>query len=143
VNHLLAPPTPLSPAALVEDIREVCGLLDRLVTILDLGLPPPLEELRGELEVALERPESLQSAQNQLDLVEELAEAVWGEPPIASTARGLAAAGLPRTERRLLAESLARLDELSERLCRDTEAWHRRRVAAAGSTLTPARHSPA
>jgi hypothetical protein len=135
----------MSPSTLLHKIREARSLLEDLVPILDLGLPPALEELRGDLDLALERPESLRTAENQLDLIEELAEAVWIDSPAALIIRSrtASAAGLGLQELRRLADSLERLDRLSEHLCLDAEAWHMRRTTAARTDLATMRHSPA
>jgi hypothetical protein len=144
VNHPLAPLTPISPGVLLQEIRELLSLLDDLAPILKFGLPPTFEMLRGDLELALERPESLGTAQNQLDLIEELAEAVWGDSPAALMIRTpTASAADPGLQnQRRPADLLERLDQLSEHLCLRAEAWHRRRTTTALSGLSTVRHSP-
>jgi hypothetical protein len=145
VNRPFVPPTPVSPAVLLGEVHHLRSLLDGLEPLLDLGLPPALKALRFDIELALERPESLATAENQLDFIEELAEAVWGEPAASLTGSLEEASRVdpgPLLPRRV-AESWERLERLSEHLCQDAERWHRRRTAIAGRSELRPLHSPA
>src|SRR3982074_3315725 len=71
--------TPIPPAALVKHVRRLGELLEDLDQ-LQPGLPPGLETLKRNVLLALDRPESLESPENQLDFVEEFAEALWEDP---------------------------------------------------------------
>ncbi len=120
------------------------SLLDGLEPLLDLGLPPGLAALRGDIELALHRPESLETAENQLDFIEQLAEAVWGEgaASLANIPDGAPAAGGGPSPPHLMAESWGQLEQLAEHLCHDVERWHRRRTAGADPLLQKHLHSP-
>jgi hypothetical protein len=144
VKRSFIPLTPVSPPALLGEVLGLRSLLDGLAALLDLGLPPGLEALRRDVELALDRPESLETAENQLDFIEELAEAVWGAPAAlqASSAEEASADGPAPLHRHGVAESWERLERLSELLCRDAETWHRRRTANAGAPLPSRLHSP-
>jgi hypothetical protein len=128
VNRPPVPPTPLSPPFLLGEVRRIRNLLEELARFCDPGLPPGLEAFQRDVELALGRPESLDSAQNQLDFIEELASAVWEEPLL--TGHGdldsLDASG-PQAH-------CDQLDRLSEFLCREAESWHRRRTFGAAGT---------
>jgi hypothetical protein len=143
VNRSSPPPTPVPPTVLISDIQGLRRLLDELARLLDRGLPPGLEAFRSDVELALESPESLETAQNQLDFIEEFAEAVWGEPLFSLTGQG----AQPGSRRPpcccQVLESCEQLDRLSELLCRDAEAWHRRQVISAAQAGSGLRHSPA
>ena len=124
------PAPPIPPAAFLQQVRRLRELLDGLVPLLGRGLPPGFQELARNVNLALERPESLESSENQLDFVEEFAEALWGEPfpdlldevgPYGS----IAERALSRCR---LAASWDQLDCLSQLLCTNVESWHRRRA---------------
>ncbi|MDQ6744127.1 MAG: hypothetical protein M3Z97_14645 [Candidatus Dormibacteraeota bacterium] len=134
----------MSPPVLVSEIGRLGSLLDELTPLLGRGLPPRLQALRSNVELALARPESLETAQNQLDFIEEFADAVWGEPLLSLAGQGLAApSGGPRPSCLCqLLESWEQLDRLSELLCQDAEAWHRRRMLGAAQPVWGGRHSP-
>lgn len=134
MNRFPTPPTPLPPSRLLDELRQVRGLLDELDALLDLGLPPALAALRLDVEVALEQPRCLESARNQLDFIEELSEATWGlaAAVVAGPPPRPRPAGRRHREAGRLAASWKRLDRLSEELCREAEAWHRRRSSRAG-----------
>jgi hypothetical protein len=145
VNRPFVPPTPVSPPVLLGEVHRLRVLLDGLEPLLDLGLPPGLKTLRRDVELALGQPESLETAENQLDFIEELAEAVWGEPAASLTSSLDGASPSPgpgHSGRQPVAESWEQLERLSERLCHDAETWHRRRTANAVAPLPSRLHSP-
>jgi hypothetical protein len=144
VNRPFVPPTPVSPPVLLGEVNRLRVLLDGLEPLLDLGLPPALKALRRDVELALDQPESLGTAENQLDFIEELAEAVWGEPAasLTSSLDGASPPGPGHSRRHPMAECWEQLERLSEHLCHDAETWHRRRTANAVAPLPSRLHSP-
>jgi hypothetical protein len=145
VNRPFVSPTPVPPPVLLGEVLRLRSLLDGLEPLLDLGLPPGLEALRGYIELALDRPESLETAENQLDFIEQLVEAVWEEPAasVTSNPERASAAGWEPSRRHPVAGSWEQLEQLSEHLCRDAESWHRRRTASARHLRQTHLHSPA
>jgi hypothetical protein len=140
------PPTPpVSPAILLGELRRLRRLLGGLARLLPLGLPPSLEALRLDAELALARPDWLESAENQLDLIEEFAAAVWGQPlgvALIGWAAGPGGRG-PAANPDPLEDSWEELDGLTERLCRDAERWHRSLTLSARGCLMTGFESPA
>lgn len=119
--------------AFLQQVQRLRELLDGLVPLFRLGLPPGFQELARNVNLALERPDSVESPDNQLDFVEEFAEALWGEPfpdlfGEAGPSRSLAERALSRSR---LEASWDQLDGLSQHLCTNVESWHRRRAVAA------------
>ena len=128
-----SPAPPIPPTAFLQQVERLRELLDGLVPLLRLGLPPGFQELARNVSLALERPDSLESPDNQLDFVEEFAEALWGEsfPDLfgeAGLSGNLAERALSQSR---LEASWEQLDCLSQHLCTDVESWHRRRAVAA------------
>jgi len=122
----LAPP--ISPTAFLQQVQRLRELLDGLVPLLRLGLPPGFQELARNVSLALERPDSLESPDNQLDFVEEFAETLWGEslPDLFGEAGPSGSPAERALSRSRLEASWEQLDGLSQRLCTDVESWHRR-----------------
>lgn len=118
----------MPPAVFLQQVRRLRELLDGLVPLLRLGLPPGFKELARNVNLALERPESLESPENQLDFVEEFAEALWGQPfPDLCDEVGPPGCPAERTlSRRHLEAFWEQLDRLSQHLCTNVESWHRR-----------------
>ncbi|HXM57025.1 MAG TPA: hypothetical protein VOB72_16615 [Candidatus Dormibacteraeota bacterium] len=124
--------TPVPPAQLVACAGELHGLVAELVELTGGDSAWGVRVLRRNLELAQLGPETLESADNQLDFIEELAEAVWDPADrwLAQAVRpGSTAEETCRREerRRALAE---RLDEIAQSLCADAAAWHDRVVPA-------------
>src|SRR6266496_2275752 len=71
------PATPTSPAELLDRVGELRGLVAELADLTDAGGAWGMRVLRRNIELALLSPETLSSAQNQLDFIEELTGAVW------------------------------------------------------------------
>jgi hypothetical protein len=138
VKPPLAPP--LGPAILLGEIRQLRRLLGELAQLLPLGLPPGLEAVRRDAELALARPDWLESADNQLDLIEEFATAVWGERPGLSLASW---AVLEPPAGNLIQDSWEKLDRLTEGLCRDAERWHRGQSLSHRARFSAGLESPA
>jgi hypothetical protein len=137
------PAPPVCPATLLGEIRQLRRLLGELAQLLPLGLPPGLEAVRRDAELALARPDWLASADNQLDLIEEFASAVWGERLGLSLAAGPPArTGLEPPTGNPLQDSWEKLDRLTEGLCRDAERWHRGLIPSRRACLTAGLESP-
>jgi hypothetical protein len=117
---------PIPAADLLARTAELRTLLEALVEASDSARTWALDGLRRSVELALRHPESLTRAENQVDFVEQIAEAVWdaadpgfrypGEPGPTWELT------LAREERRRAV--VARLDEIARELC---EAVERRR----------------
>jgi hypothetical protein len=128
---------PIPPATLVKQVQRLGELLDDLVPMLQPGLAPGFEILKRNVRLALERPESLESPENQLDFVEEFAEALWGEPfPDLLGDAGSSWTGVEKAlDRARLEASWEQLESISEHLCGDVERWHRKRALASCSGM--------
>lgn len=132
------PPTPVPAAELLDRAAELRGLVDELADLTGYGGAWGMRVLRRNVELALLSPHTLDSADNQLDFVEELAEAIWdgGDGgfrhalPSSSTAEETAR----REERRLAL--VQRLDEIAHGLCAAGEAWRDLVVATAEAVRT-------
>jgi hypothetical protein len=119
------PPTPVPAADLVAAANRLRPLLAELAQLTGAGHAWGLRVLRRNVEIALLNPETLETAENQLDFMEELVGAVWDgdDPgfrlavpmgPDPETARA-------REERRQAI--VAQLDELADHLCHQAEGW--------------------
>jgi hypothetical protein len=134
-------PTPVPAAEMLDTARELQGLLEELADLTGCGAAWGMRVLRRNVELALLSPLTLDAADNQLDFIEELAEAVWDggdggfrqavapSPTPDETAR--------REERRRAV--IGRLDDLALQLCAAAEAWRDQLVATveAGGTGAP------
>ena len=136
--------TPISPVSLLEQVRCLGQLLDSLGSLLQLGLPPGLETLKQNVLLAVERPEALETPENQLDFVEEFAVALWGEPfpDFLGAGEGSLGASPEARGRSPVEATWEELDRISQLLCRDVERWHRRRALAASRRPSAAMRSP-
>jgi hypothetical protein len=137
VNGSATIATPIPPATLVQQVRRLGELLDDLIPLLQPGLPPGLATLNRNVRLALDRPESLESSENQLDFVEEFAEALWEDPLpdlLGDRLSSWHGAGRVLDPARLEA-SWGQLESISEHLCGDVERWHRKRALASASDL--------
>jgi hypothetical protein len=118
----------------VSHARELRDLVEELGELTDGASAWTARLLRRNLELALLSPGTLDNADNQLDFIEELAEAVWDAADVgfrfavrpAPTAE---AAHRWEKRRRVVVE---RLDEITHRLCAEAEAWQDRAAAAVG-----------
>lgn len=119
------PPTPVPPAQLAACARDLEGLVDELSQLTGCGSAWGVRVLRRNIELALRCPETLASPANQLDFIEELAEALWDAAdggfrhPVRPAPEMEATCGRERRRRAVV----ARLDEIAESLCADAEAW--------------------
>src|SRR5215510_9758965 len=118
-------PTPVPAAELVAHAVDLRALLNELAELTGCENAWGLRVLRRNVELALASPETLERVENQVDFIEELAEAVWDAAdsgfryPVApaATPDGTRA----REERRQAI--VDRFDELADRLCRQVERW--------------------
>jgi hypothetical protein len=139
-----APPaTPLAAARLLAAAGRLRPLLDELARLTGTGHAWGLRVLRRNVEIALRSPETLASAENQLDFVEELAEAVWGD---ADPGFRLALPAGPSPEATRGSEErrqaiVAHLGRLADELCGEVEAWQRL-LSASGSAAHGDRLAP-
>jgi hypothetical protein len=119
-------PTPVPSVELAARVRELRELLDELGELTACGGAWGVRVLRRNLELALLSPETLGSADNQLDFIEELAEAAW-DPGDGCLGYPVRAASTPEASwrreerRRAVAE---RVGEIAHGLCAAAEAWH-------------------
>jgi hypothetical protein len=134
--HVASSPPPLSatpvpPAELLDCARELQGLVEELADLTGCGAAWGMRVLRRNVELALLSPNTLDGADNQLDFIEELAEAVWDggdggfRHPVAPSPTPEETA---RRERRRRA-AIGRLDHLAHHLCVAAEAWRDQVVA--------------
>lgn len=130
-------PTPVPAAELVSSAYEVRALLDELAELTGCGNAWGLRVLRRNVELALSSPETLDRPENQIDFIEELAEAVWdGTDPgfrYAVTPADTPNATHAREERRQAI--VDRFDQLADRLCKQAERWQALEAEAAGASV--------
>jgi hypothetical protein len=126
-------PTPVPPAELLDCARELQGLLEELADLTGCGAAWGVRVLRRNVALALLSPHTLDGADNQLDFIEELAEAVW-DGGDGGFRQAVAPCETPdettwREQRRRAV--VDRLDDLAHRLCGAAEAWRDAVVATA------------
>ena len=137
-----ASPTPVPPARLLTCARELRGLVDEVTELTGCGNAWGVRVLRRNIELALLTPDTLASADNQLDFIEELAEALWDAADDGfrrvvqpgSTAEET----VQRDARRRAA--VERLDEIARGLCADAEEWRAGAAAAVDGSPTGPRY---
>lgn len=118
-------PAPFASEELLHEAKQVAKLLDELGGVSALEMVWGLVPLTENIQLALRRPRTLDSADNQLDFIEELAEAVWREPPLEL----FGPAGARRPD---LVESIwERLGTCAERLCERVDRWSRKQTGLA------------
>jgi len=126
-------PTPVPPAELLGSVRELQALLDELIDLTGCGGAWGMRVLRRNVELALLSPDTLDAADNQLDFIEELAEAVW-DGGDGGFRHAVAPSSTPdetaRWEDRRRAV-VVRLDDLAHHLCAAAEVWRDLLVASA------------
>jgi hypothetical protein len=127
---------------LVSYAGELRDLVEQLAELTGSDSAWTARVLRRNVELALLSPETLDSADNQLDFIEELAEAVWDGADVGFrfTVRParISDERQRREERRRAV--VERLDEITHRLCAEAEAWQDRATAAAGGQAEAARY---
>jgi hypothetical protein len=116
--------------------------VDELCTLTGCGSAWTVRVLRRNVELALLAPDTLGRPDNQLDFIEELAEAVWDPADVGfrfAVRPGPTAEETQRREARRRAV-VEHLDEIATRLCADAETWHDRAAAAAGDQSPDTRY---
>jgi hypothetical protein len=138
------PPTPLPSEALLHHAAEVRDLLDELDALTDSENAWGLRILRRNVELALRSPRTLETAENQMDFVEELAEAVWdgSDPGFRYAVRAADTPAGTRAREARRQEVVERFDRLAGLLCQAVERWRAREAAAAGETPSPTSRNP-
>ena len=129
--------------------REVRDLLDELAELSGCGNAWGLRVLRRNVELALASPVTLVSPENQMDFIEELAEAVWdgadsgfryavkpADTPAGAPAEAPDGTHTREERRRDIVE---RFDRLAHDLCMRVEGWHELEAAAADVPLAAPR----
>ena len=134
-------PTPVPAAELVSRARDVRALLDELAELTGCGNAWGLRVLRRNVELALASPETLDRPENQIDFIEELAEAIWDGADSgfrhAVTPAASPDATRAREERRRAV--VDHLDRLADRLCKQVERWQALEDEAAGALVAAPR----
>jgi hypothetical protein len=120
-------------AELVDCARELRGLVEELTDLTGCGGAWGMRVLRRNVELALLSPHTLDVADNQLDFIEELTEAVWdgGDGGFRQAVAPSAApeeTALREQRRRAV---VGRLDDLAHHLCAAAGAWRDLVVATA------------
>jgi len=117
--------TPVPPADLVACARELQELVGELADLTGCGAAWGMRVLRRNIELALLSPRTLDTADNQLDFIEELAEALWDGADAGfrhAVTQDATPADTGRREERRRAV-VDRLDEVAHDLCGAAEAW--------------------
>jgi len=93
--------------------------------------------LRRNVELALTSPETLDRAENQMDFIEELTEAVWdgADSSFRYSAQPAVTPEATRVREERRETVVARLDQLADQLCRQVEHWQALEAATAGASL--------
>jgi hypothetical protein len=119
------PATPLPPADLLAAARELRDLLGALTTLTGSVDAWGMRVLRRNVELALRWPATLERADNQLDFVEELAQALWdpGDSAFRHAARRVPSAVETQAMEAHRRAVLERLDGLAADLCARVEGW--------------------
>ncbi|HKF75453.1 MAG TPA: hypothetical protein VKF59_04865 [Candidatus Dormibacteraeota bacterium] len=118
-------PTPVPPPEMAAVAAELRDLVGTLVALTGSANAWGVRALRRNLELAHRCPATLERAENQLDFIEELREAVWdtADPGLRHglpAGRTEAEAQASAARRRAIVE---RLDHLVADLCRAVEDW--------------------
>jgi hypothetical protein len=127
-DALAAPAAPVPTAELLAWVLEIRRLLEELRGLSDRADSWGMRVLWRNVALAIGRPETLADADNQMDFIEELAEALWDGADTGFRHAGRPAATWEQTldrERRRSAV-VHSLDEVAYRLCRQVESWRRR-----------------
>jgi len=133
-----AKPTPVPAAELIAHAADLRALLRELAEVTGCENAWGLRVLKRNVELALASPETLERAENQIDFIEELAEAVWdGADPGFRYAVTPAATPDATRARELRRQAIVdRFDELADRLCKQVERWQALEPDAAGTSLS-------
>src|SRR5215472_12749784 len=131
-------PTPVPAAELVAHAVDLRALLRELAEVTGCENAWGLRVLKRNVELALASPETLERAENQIDFIEELAEAVWDGADSGFRYAVTPAATPDATRARELRRQaiVDRFDELADRLCKQVERWQALEPDAAGTSLS-------
>ena len=137
-------PTPLPRDVLLAHADEVRDLVDELAPLTRADHTWGVRTLRRNTEIALRNPRTLESPENQMDFIEELAESVWagaepGDPHVVRRGE------IPRQVQAdvvRLHQLQDRLDQMAVLLCEHVVRWRRQACAAAGEGPRSAGPSP-
>jgi len=112
-------------AELVAHAADLCALLRELAEMTGCENAWGLRVLRRNVELALASPETLERPENQMDFIEELAEAVWdgADPGFRYPVAPAATPDGPRAHEERRQAIVARFDHLADHLCRQVERW--------------------
>ena len=134
---LVAPPTPVPPSELIAHAAEVRALLSELAELTGSENAWGLRVLRRNVELALTSPETLDRAENQMDFIEELTEAVWdgADSSFRYSARPAVTPEATRVREERREAVVARLDQLADQLCEQAEHWQALEAATVGAAL--------
>jgi hypothetical protein len=127
-------------AACADEVRD---LVEELVALTGAEHTWGVRTLRRNTEIALRNPRTLERSENQMDFVEDLAEAVWaGTEPGYRYAVRPGPGGQDEAAAERLQAILDRLDQLAVALCAEVTAWRRVALAAAGEPPLHASRCP-
>lgn len=131
-------PTPVPAAELVAYAVDLRALLRELADVTGCENAWGLRVLRRNVELALASPETLERAENQIDFIEELAEAVWdgADPGFRYAVTPAATPDATRAREQRRQAIVDRFDELADRLCQQVEGWQALEPDAAGTSLS-------
>ena len=117
--------TPVPVAELVAHAADLCALLRELAEVTGCENAWGLRVLRRNVELALASPETLERPENQMDFIEELAEAVWdgADPGFRYPVAPAATPDGPRAHEERRQAIVDRFDQLADHLCRQVEHW--------------------
>lgn len=133
---LVAPPTPVPPSELLAHAGEVRALLGELAELTGSENAWGLRVVRRNVELALSNPETLDRAENQMDFIEELTEAVWDgtDSGFRYSAKPAVTPEATRVREERREAVVARLDQLTDQLCKRVEDWQAIEATAAGAS---------
>ena len=129
--------TPVPVSELIASAAEVRSLLKELAELTGCENAWGLRVLRRNVELALLSPETLEGPENQIDFIEELAEAVWdgADSGFRYAVRPAPTADSTHAREERRRAIVERFDHLTDRLCSQVEVWQARQAAATEERL--------
>jgi len=123
-----SPATPVPPLDLVRQLKELRALLDEIFGLSEARALWALRTLSQHLDLALITPGALISAQNQLDLVDEVLDAVWEAAELGFGGLRPASSWEETGRRQHRLDTLRlRIEGIADQMSEHLESWHRRR----------------
>ena len=123
-----SPATPVPPLDLVRQLKELRALLDEIFALTEARALWAVRTLSHHLDLALVAPTALISAQNQLDLVDEVLDAVWEAAEVGFGGLRAAPSWEETGRRQQRLDALrGRLEGIADEMCEQLESWHRQR----------------